>query len=441
MSIGWNARKRMRRSLAALLILLLPVSMLAQQGSAHMTEYLSHERPLEAGDLNSSTLGPRPFALSHDSYGFHPYWAPDSILKHYRWEALSTLAYFGAEIDPLTGNIAATNKWRTTKMVDSAHAHGVKVHLTAILFSKHDSLFVNTARWTNAISKLLSLARERSAQGLNIDFEAVPSRLRDPLTTFVGALRDSAGGDFEIVIDLPAVDWNKAFDVVALSNDVDRFFLMGYDYHWRTSPTAGAVAPLYGSGLSISRSIKTYIDAGVDRAKLILGLPWYGYDWPSEDVSIGAGTLGAGSSVTSSYAIGQAQIHGERYDPLSVSKYYTYIRNDTVHQVWYDDDSTLSVKYQYAVDEGLAGVGYWATSYAATRAEFWDVIEAVMLGDAEVSIPIHNPYVLYDLWDLYDLSGRILATKVASNLMHKFTGHIIARSIDRRHSIKLFNSP
>ncbi len=99
--------------------------------------------------------------------------------------------------------------------------------MTAILFSQHQALLGFPERRTNAIAQLIGLAKERNAVGINIDFEAVPSELRDSVSAFVRELRLTAGPEFAIVLDLPPVDWSDAFDVIELQRILDLYYEKG----------------------------------------------------------------------------------------------------------------------------------------------------------------------------------------------------------------------
>jgi spore germination protein len=423
-----------------LLVLALLASTATAQ-SIHQREYEKHERSIEATVTSSapSYKRVRTNALSKQSYGFHPYWASDTISNHYRWDLLSTIAYFGAELDAATGNISATNFWRTSTVIDSAHAHGVDVHLTAILFSQHDALLGVPARRTNAIVNLIALAKERNAVGINIDFEAVPSHLRDSVTAFVRELRLTAGPEFAIVLDLPPVDWSDAFDVVELQRILDHFFLMAYDYHWQSGPTAGPIAPLGGTGLSIQNSIARYLNDGIDLGKTILGLPWYGYDWPTVSEEIESQARGEASSLTTFAAMRNAEVYGRRLDQPSLSPSYVYTAPESViHQVWYEDTASLLPKYQYGIQQNMAGIGYWAISYAAQVPGMWNAIAAA-LGTASVAESADDTNRFYRIPEgaesvvMFDVTGRIVSDASRSGMYFvRFTYE------GREQMIKLF---
>ncbi len=69
-------------------------------------------------------------------------------------------------------------------------------------------------------------------------------------------------------------------DLAAVSQVVDQIGVMNYDYNGPWNPKTGFLAPLYGdNGGTVERSILAYKEAGVPPAKLLLGLPFYGYGW------------------------------------------------------------------------------------------------------------------------------------------------------------------
>ena len=53
--------------------------------------------------------------------------------------------------------------------------------------------------------------------------------------------------------------------------------------------------------------------------------------------------------------------------------------------MWYDDSLSLSLKYQFAKEQQLAGVGMWALGYDEGHDELWGAIESQffvsLLGD------------------------------------------------------------
>ena len=83
-------------------------------------------------------------------------------------------------------------------------------------------------------------------------------------------------------------------DLAAIGQLVDRAGLMTYDFHGPWNPTTGFIAPLASTeGGSVERTVAAYLQAGIPRQKLLVGLPFYGYEWRSvPDVNHGFGQGG-----------------------------------------------------------------------------------------------------------------------------------------------------
>lgn len=315
-------------------------------------------------------------------YGWHPYWG-GTAYTGYDYRLLSDVCYFGYDVDPATGSYTSIHNWKTTALVEQAHAAGTRVHLCAILFSDHATFFNSANAQKRLIDSLIALVALRGGDGVNIDFEAVPSSQRTKLTAFMIELcrrfhTERPGS--QVSMALPAVDWSSTFDVAAMAPHVDLFIIMGYDYHWSSADEAGPVAPRNSGTLwspyDLARSTQSYLTRGVPRTKLVLALPWYGYDWPTRDTSLKSPTLGAGSSVTYANARPKAESYGRRWEPQSSTPWYAYRADSTWHQAWYDDDVSLGMKEDIAVMRGLAGVGIWALGYDGGRLELWDALAA-----------------------------------------------------------------
>jgi chitinase len=153
---------------------------------------------------------------------------------------------------------------------------------------------------------------------------------------------------------------------VAATAGVDRLFLMGYDYHWGGSPP-GASSPVDRTdGVPTLRwSIGRYVEAGVPREKMLLGLPLYGMTWR---------TLGPGRSFP---VIGNGiawlphqnletladPAFAPTRDDLELAEWFAERDGDEWLLTYYDSPETLRPKLALARDQGLAGGGFWALGY------------------------------------------------------------------------------
>lgn len=85
-------------------------------------------------------------------------------------------------------------------------------------------------------------------------------------------------------------------DIAAIGKLLDRAGLMTYDFSGPWSERTGLIAPLASNSPdddSVQRSVRSWLAAGVPADKLLIGLPFYGYQWHDvPDVDHGFGQDG-----------------------------------------------------------------------------------------------------------------------------------------------------
>jgi len=317
-------------------------------------------------------------------FGYHPYWS-GSAWQNYRWELLSDLCYFSYEVDPVTGNAVTTRNWESAPVIDTALARGVRVHLCVTLFSGHATFFSNPQARQTLTGNLISMILSRGAHGINLDFEAVPSSQQSGLTNYIAELSQAlhlAIPGAELSIAAPAVNWNNTFDLPAITPWLDLIMIMAYDYYWDGSSMAGPVSgfwPLTSSfNYGVNRSLSYYQSAGVPGEKLLLGLPYYGREWPVTANTLPASTTGSGTAIV--YRSIRANSSGY-YNPAnlcwdyrSFNPYYSYFAGQW-RQCFFDDVRSLGAKYDLVNRRGAGGIGIWALGYDNGYPELWNLIE------------------------------------------------------------------
>ena len=118
-----------------------------------------------------------------------------------------------------------------------------------------------------------------------------------------------------------------------------------------------------------------YLALGIQPEKLVLGLPWYGYDYPCIELKENnvctikhVPFRGVNCSDAAGKEIEYAEIQDliisresdPQWDEDSTSFFFNY--EDSVggkHQVWYDNPYSLKQKYEIAAKIGLNGVAIW----------------------------------------------------------------------------------
>lgn len=319
-------------------------------------------------------------------YGWHPYWATSTAFIYYDYDVLTHIAHFSYEVDTATGSYTTIRGWDTTPLISYAHQRGVKVMLTVTNFGseRNTSILTDTIKQWTLINTVTSLLKSRSGDGVNFDFEVVPASMKANMVDFC---RRAVRGiktelpQAEISLATPAVNWSDGWDLQALAEICDYLIMMGYNYYWSGSSTAGPVAPLAGENYNITRSIREdYLDEGVPGSKLLLGMPWYGYDWPVTGSARKAATTGTGTSRTYISTINLVASHGKTFDSQTSVPWMSYQSGTQWRQMWFEDSLSLLLKANYAKTGNLAGVGIWALSYEAGRPELWNGLKAVIAG-------------------------------------------------------------
>ena len=370
-----------------LTILLLPLGIFGQNAPASIHQ-IQHEKYREM-EFNQEIPGfadrqqpgiTNQLVPDKEVFGFHPHWM-GTAWQNYNFHLLSTVAFFGVEVNA-NGSLGNAHGWPVTSLINTAHSYGVKVVLVAILFDSDDinTLLSSAANRQNLIDNLLASVTNAGADGVNIDFENMPSGQKAHLVTFMTDLTEAFHAEIpgaSVTIDMPAVDWSDNFDYDGLADACDGLMIMGYAYHWSGSSTTGPVSPLYGSGsLSVSWTVDDYLSkTGNDADKLILGLPYYGFEWPTSGAAAGASTTGDGDAIFYSEASVLAETYGLLRDTESGQiPWYRYEDDGQWYQGWFDDSLSLSAKYNLALEENLQGIGIWALGYDGQAQELWGAL-------------------------------------------------------------------
>jgi len=317
------------------------------------------------------------------------------------------------------------------RVVAEAHKHGVQVDVTAEYpFDKlADEEY--KSRWARRLSEFVRLY---DLDGVNFDPErpvarnddatrnALTSLLRDARTALNG---DNGDGDpnhhnssskyyyisFDAAWSPRGID-GRYYDYSSIAQVVDAVFVMAYDMQSQIFDlercVADANSPLPRVERGLTEFLRQVPALRADPSKLVLGVPWYGYDYPCTNANftqtadiVGGGGIGenggrppvctlepvpfrgAPCSDAAGTEIGLTRILTElaplsiegnatiSFDDRSMTPYFTYKKIEQTpdnngiaapalyHQVWFDCPRSLALKYKLAKDMGLGGVGFW----------------------------------------------------------------------------------
>lgn len=392
------------------------------------------------------TPTPRPSLGGTELYGFLPYWQMNGTMATYlRSTPLSTLALFSVTArDTGALNTAATGYRRINgsigrQLIDEAHARGATVDLVFTSFgaTKNAALFGRAvpvpsasagattapgasaatpqpvtpvpatplpatplpastpgpsatpavAPWHRTVGELVALVVDLGVDGINVDVEALDAQDRPAFGEFLSALRTA------LVATKPEATLTVATEAglrgvgnaaVANAAGVDRLFLMGYDYHFSSSQP-GATSPVdRDDGLYTLRwSIDAYVEAGVPRDRILLGLPLYGMRWRLEAPGRTANVIGDGVTWVPSQhrdLLLDPAFH-PGLDILEISQVVWEPDAGEWLVTYYDSPATLRPKLALALDNGLAGSGFWAMGYERGLPGYLELMRAFRAGE------------------------------------------------------------
>lgn len=322
--------------------------------------------------------------LNKRVFGWHPYWV-GTVYNNYQWNLLSDLCYFDYAVSPTTGNNTnASYNWMSSAAVTAAINNGVDVHICATLFGSHSAFLASTSAQQTFINNIISDLQARGGKGVNIDFEGMTASNSVPFTAFMQNLSTqlhAAIPGSEVSMALYAVDWSNVFNIAGLTPYVDLFIIMGYDYYWSGSTTAGPDDPLYNFQTSynytLTRSITFYLAQGMPANKLLLGLPYYGREWETVGSTIPSATTGNfSSSRTFSVIMNNANGYYSvpQYDPVSFTPYYSFQVSAAWRQCFWENEYSMKRRFDVVNQRNLGGIGIWALGYDDGFPDYWNAI-------------------------------------------------------------------
>ncbi len=339
--------------------------------------------------------------LNKTIFGYLPWWEhAQGSANFIQYNLISHLAIFSFEADSL-GNLKDPLNWPWNDVIANAEKNNVKIILSVTNFSPNQihKLFIDNNSKNNLFKNIESRFRNYNFAGINIDFENLYDE--DKNTNMINFLIDlkkylnQIKPNLELSFAAPSIKvGNWSFE--SLVQICDYLFVMCYDYYGSWNDFTAPSAPLIGPFLNITKSFEVdyanIVNAQPD--KLILGVPYYGNYWKTK---LKDPYTKVDTSVTNKEWIGYLTykqivkdyfIYEKLWDTLSQTPWIRWL--DTKwNQIWYDDEKSLELKYDFAIQKKLKGIGIWALGYDGDRTELWNLIKKKF----SVPLSIDNNYL------------------------------------------------
>ena len=233
---------------------------------------------------------------------------------------------------------------------------------------------LNDPRYTQEALDAIEAVLERGYDGVNINFEDVNPQDRQALSQFMSLLWRRLADDYIItmavpakVVDNPAHGWSGAFDYPILGRYVHYLMPMAYDFHWSTA-APGPVAPV-----NWVENVVKYTLSTMSADKILLGAPFYGYDWEDNNEPHRS------QSRWWPTAVSLAQQHGATIESSETCQtpFFRYTTDEGVQRiVYFENENSLRARLSLVTQYELAGVAFWRFGQEAPVA--WSVIHEVL---------------------------------------------------------------
>lgn len=343
-------------------------------------------------------------------YGFLPYWNlkyADSLQINY----LTHLAYFAIDLNE-DGTInkkvnkmelePGWNKLNSESMSKILYQSKLLKQKTVLTVTAMDqkliSSILNSPEYSSlSYSSILDVYTKLNFDGINIDFEYLGEPDDQTIRNFTLYIKNlkfqcqkiSPNCFVDIDVFGDASTKKRLWNLEQLNQYVDHFIVMAYDYYRKSSTQAGPVAPLTGSckGDSkvpcVEQDILQHLSLftkKIDQSKIILGVPFYGYEWQTASEDFLANTYPKSGSLAT-----YQRIQGLILDPktaslsskwssYTLSPYLIYYDNQNIEQIHYENQQSLKLKMDVIRETNLGGVAIWALGYEVPYQDIWQPI-------------------------------------------------------------------
>lgn len=228
-------------------------------------------------------------------------------------------------------------------------------------FSSENMSFIlnNPDVQSRLIENIYATAIAKGYLAVDADFEYIPAADRVAYAQFITRLHDRlAPSGIEVFVALaPKVRDDQrgllyeAHDYALLGEAADRVLLMTYEWGYAYSEPM-AVAPI----ANVQR-VLNYGLSRIDRSKMLLGIPNYGYDWTVPRME-----GERARTISNTEAVELAVRYGAEimFDEVAQTPFFNYTdEQGSRHEVWFEDARSLQAKLRLVAGESLDGIGVW----------------------------------------------------------------------------------
>ena len=224
--------------------------------------------------------------------------------------------------------------------------------------------------------------RDQFADGINIDIEDPTQNGTNQSAWLTQLVQDTylafkmANKSYQVTFDVawsPNCIDGRCYQYKDIASSTDFVVIMAYDE--RSQIFGPCIASANSALPTTAAGIAGYMSLGIPADKLVLGQPWYGYDYPcltlTDDfictipkVPFRGVNCSDAAGTQRPYYIIREMIRNStafvQWNATLEAPFFHYRTKDgQQHQVWYDDTESLSLKYIYAAQQKMKGLAFW----------------------------------------------------------------------------------
>jgi spore germination protein YaaH len=218
------------------------------------------------------------------------------------------------------------------------------------------------------INQIADFATENEINGINVDFENMKETDINEYSQFIrelSAMLRNKGLTVSVDVTVPdgSPTWSLCYNRKELNDAVDYIILMAYDQNGVSSSKAGSVASLNW----VEANIKKMLNLGVEKRKLILGIPFYSRIWTIQGDTLSSYTVGMQDQMN------YLNMQNKEWLEDEGQYYVEYTYNNKIVKLWAEESESIAEKVRLSKEYELAGVAAWRRGYETEN--IWKVIK------------------------------------------------------------------
>ncbi|CUH91718.1 glycosyl hydrolase family 18 protein [Herbinix luporum] len=264
-----------------------------------------------------------------------------------------------------TGEISSL---ASSEYVEKAKSLGLQVWPLIADVNKEvdmNELLSHTSRREKLSNALIEAAINYKVNGINIDFEKIPSEAGEHYIQFLRELSVKCrnNGIVLSVDNYVPAPYNKHYNLKEQGEILDYVIIMAYDEHYAGSDVAGPVASLGFVSDAVNNTLEE-----VPKEKVIIAIPFYTRLWKETTDGVSSESLAMASAAKLLEDKGVEPKWNDGYG----SHYGEFKQDGAVYKIWLENEKSIEEKMKVIYEADVAGVGAWKLGLEEKKV--WDII-------------------------------------------------------------------